>query len=314
MSAALGLLLLSSAVAAAAPRDESCFARALPADIRAFRLDDAKLLIGWVFDAAAANRMPAPGTVIDHYSSLDQVPGFAPPTDLGGLKGRYRLMRAPFDAGRGYYGVELGALDAGDHATSLFLVNRLFRLPIVTQSPLGVLTDVATNGAMAGGWKTDAITDAEAAAAAAFADAEGQEGVPLLTLGQSQAGGEAQLQAAYLAAKFPHRQIATGFVSFNAIPIDASLRRLGVASDAVSGINFVKDLDPSFGPHGLLPNDLGLQVYIHPDGTGSGRPGQESTFAALAHPGQHLLAEFEAVSLTKALAATLDAGPDRCGI
>jgi hypothetical protein len=98
----------------------------------------------------------------------------------------------------------------------------------------------------------------------------------------------------------------------NAAPVTRSVRRLGLAPDAVPGINFAKDLDPGVGPHGLLPNGIGLQIFIHPDGTGSGEPGDQSIFAALRHPAQHLLAEFDHVSLTKALAATLGEAPDRC--
>ena len=291
--------------------DRACFARELPADIRTARLDDVKLLIGWVFDAAAAHRKLVPGAVIDRDSGLGHVPGFAGATDLGALAGRYRIVEAPFDKGHGYFGVALGALDADGKVTGLFLINRLFRLPLLAQQPAGVLTDIMTNGAMLTGLKTAAITEANEAASIALSDAQLLR-VPLLMAGQSQAGGVAQLQAAYLVKAYPERAVATGFVTLNAAYVVASIRRLGLAPEQVEGINFVKDLDPGFGPHGLLPNRIGLQVFIHPDGTGSGKAGDESVLAALGHPGQHLLAEFDQVSLTQALAATLAAAPDLC--
>ncbi|HVJ51558.1 MAG TPA: hypothetical protein VM689_03805 [Aliidongia sp.] len=313
ISVALGLLALAAATTARAETaaDRSCFARALPAEFRTERLDDIKLLVGWVFDIAAAGRKVMASEIVDRAAGLTDVPGFAGATNLSGLQGRYRVMRAPFDAGRGYLGVELGALDTDGQITSLILVNRLFRLPIVLQQPLGLLTDIATNGAMFGGWRTDALADAEAAAAQSLVDAETLR-VPLLTAGQSQAGGEAQLQAAYLAATFPHRSVATGFVTLNAASVVASVRRLGLDPDLVGGTNFVKDLDPLFGPHGVLPNRMGFQTYIRPDGTGSAEPGNETAYAALLHPGQHLLSEFNHLSLADALAAALDASPDRC--
>jgi hypothetical protein len=164
---------------------------------------------------------------------------------------------------------------------------------------------------MLAGLNTQAVTDANKAAALVLSDAERLR-VPLLAAGQSQAGGVAQLQAAYLVKTYPNRSVATGFVTLNAAYVVASIRALGLDPDAVEGINFVKDLDPGFGPHGLLPNRIGEQIYIHPDGTGSGKAGPESIFAALGHPAQHLLVEFNQVSLTKALTATLDAVPDLC--
>jgi hypothetical protein len=308
-------LLLAAALALLAPvaraaGDPACFAQSLPEDLRGDRLDDLKRLIGWVFDVAATGRIPMRGTIVDRRSTLETVPGFAAPTSLAALTGRYRVDRA-FDAGDGYFGLELAALGRGDRVVALLLVNRLFRLPILLQDPGGVASDVATNAAMLGGWRNAALDDAVAAAETALGDAEAA-GVPLLTAGQSQAGGEAQLQAAALAASHPYRRVPTGFVTLNAAHIDASIRRLGLDPAEIQGINFVKDLDPGFGPHGLLPNDVGLQVHIHPDGTGSAEPGGQSVVEALLHPAQHLLGEFDTVSLGAALAATLRAMPDGC--
>ena len=304
-------LLLPLATRADTSPDHSCFARALSADIRAQRLDDLKLLIGWVFDNAAAHRAPQPGDVIDHNSKMARVPGFAGATKLAALAGRYRVMRAPFDLGHGYFGIEIGALAPDGKVSSLFLVNRLFRLPVIAHQPAGVATDILTNGAMFTGITTRALTDAEDAAGMALGDAERLH-VPLLTGGQSQAGGEAQLQAAWMQARRPERSVATGFISLNAAPPVAAIRRLGLMPEKVEGINFMKDLDPAFGPHGLLSNHIGLAVYIHPDGTAGAAPGRQSTFAALRHPSQHLLASFNDVSLAQALASVLSASLGRC--
>jgi hypothetical protein len=295
----------------AAAQDKSCFARALPADIRAYRLDDAKLLTGWVFDTAAAHHLPKAGETVDRRSTLTNVPGFAGATDLTDLRGRYRVLRPPFDLGHGYYGIEFGALDHNNRISSILLVNRLFRLPVVLQQPAGVATDIATNGAMLFGWRSQAVRDANNAAAAASGDAA-KFSVPLLTVGQSQAGGVAQLQIAYLAAVNPKSPVLTGFVTMNAAYVVSSVRRLGLDPETVNGINFVKDLDPGFGPHGLLPNRMGLQVYIHPDGTGSAQPGKVSAFAALGHAGQHMLSTFNQISLTHALANALQETKEHC--
>src|SRR5277367_4695924 len=88
--------------------DQSCFARMLPEDIRVNRLDDIKRLLGWVFDVDAAHKGLVPGEIIDSHSGFMSVPGFGGSTDLSGVAGRYRVMRAPFNSGNGYYGVELG--------------------------------------------------------------------------------------------------------------------------------------------------------------------------------------------------------------
>jgi len=300
----IALALLEVPAGAKSIPDKSCFARTLSPDIRDQGLDDAKLLTGWVFDAAAAHHVAKPADIVTHHSSLKEVPGYAGATDLGGLLGRYRVMRAPFDLGHGYYGIEFGALTSDSGISNILLVNRLFRLPIVLHQPVGVATDVATNGAMLFGWQSESVNNASSAAVTASDDAA-KLGVPLLTVGQSQAGGVAQLQVAYLTAKTPHRPLIAGFVTMNAAHVDLSVRRLGLSPDAVNGINFVKDLDPGFGPHGLLPNRIGMQVYIHPDGTGSDRPGHQTAFAAWEHAGEHLLSTFNGVSLGQALANSL---------
>ena len=308
--ARLAIVILSLALPglATADPDPSCFARALPADIRGQRLDDVKLLLGWVFDAAAAHRLPNKGDIIDRHSGFAEVPGFAGSTDVRTMAGRYRVMRAPFDARRGYLGMELGALETDGHVATLILANRLFRLPVLLQQPLGVMTDLGTNAAMLGGWRTDAIVDAEGAAAAALADAESLH-IPLFTAGQSQAGGEAQLQAAYLITRHP--RVITGFITLNAARVTASVDRLGLTSEQVGGINFVKDLDPGFGPHGLLPNHIGLQVYVHRDGSGGTAPGEQSFLSTWRNAKEHTLSAFDAVSLRIALEQSL-ASPAQC--
>jgi hypothetical protein len=310
----LALLGLTAAFAcdpARAAPDRSCFARSLPAEVRDSRVDDVKFLLGWAFDVAAAHKPLAAGEEIDKASGLSDVPGFGGATDLSALRGRYRVIRAPLDAGNGYYGIELAALDETGAAEGLYLLNRLFRMPVLLQEPIGFATDIVTNGAMLFGGGTDAIEDLKRAADTAFADAAAMR-LPLLTVGQSQAGGEAQLQAAYLAETHPGSDSRVGFVTFNAARVTLSVRHLGLAPDAVEGINFVKDLDPGFGPHGILPNEIGLQVYIHPDGTGGASAGDQSFFAAAAHPGEHLLNRFDPVSLAAALRDSLASLPSRC--
>src|SRR5882724_1720284 len=89
----IALALLGTSAGAKSAPDKSCFARTLPTDIRDHGLDDAKLLTGWVFDAAAAHYVSQPADIVSRHSSLKEVPGFAGATDLGGLRGRYRIMR-----------------------------------------------------------------------------------------------------------------------------------------------------------------------------------------------------------------------------
>jgi hypothetical protein len=221
------------------------------------------------------------------------------------------VVRAPFNDGNGYYGVLLGSLDSAGQVAALILVDRLFRLPIINNDPLGVLTDVMTNAAMWTSWWSRSVIDANHAAAESAAAAS-DLGVPLIMVGQFQAGGVAQLQAAYVAATLPQRSILTGFITFNAASVAPSVRRLGQRPAELGGINFLKDLDPLFGPHRLLPNHAGLAVYIHPDDSGSGTPGHQSFLAAWLHPAQHTLSAFDNVSLSKALASTLTSKTDQC--
>jgi hypothetical protein len=220
-----------------------------------------------------------------------------------GLKGRYRVLRPAFDRGGGYYGIEFAALDEAGATGAVLLANRLFRMPIAFEDPLGLATDVVTNGAMLTGIATAAVDDANAAADTAYADAR-QAGVPLITGGQSQAGGTAQLQVAYLQHRYGHDAPA-GFVTMNAAHVLLSVKRLGLAGAEVHGVNFSKDLDPGVGPKALLANRVGFQVYIHPDGTGSRTPGDSTLADAVLHPREHLLDSFTDVSLTAALAAAL---------
>jgi hypothetical protein len=273
----------------------------LSAPVRAYLADDIKLLIGWTFDAAASHARFAAAQIVDGQSTFVSVPGFAPPTPLRALRGRYRIERV-FDEGRVYYGIEFAALDESGTVVAVLLLNRLFRMPIALHEPLGVLTDVVTNGAMVTGFETPALGDARSAAETASADA-GALGVPLVTGGQSQAGGMAQLQAAYLQRQYPGG--AAGFITLNAAHALASVRRLGFAGEDVAGINFSKDLDPGFGPKAFFANRVGFQVYIHRDGRGGTRPGETTIWDAVLQPRQHFLESFNDVSLTAALEAAL---------
>jgi hypothetical protein len=223
---------------------------------------------------------------------------------MSALKGRYRIERA-FDNRRGYYGIEFTALDQGAAPVAVLLLNRLFRMPIAHRDPLGLLTDVLTVGAMLTGFETPAIADANAAAETAFNNAKAL-GVPLIAAGQSQAGGTAQLQVAYLQRERPDFQV--GFITFNAAHVLLSVRRLGFAGAQVVGINFSKDLDPGVGPKAPLANRVGFQVYIHRDGSGGKRPGDTTLLDALLHPREHFLDSFNDVSVTAALAAALSGG------
>lgn len=307
----IGTCLAALASPAWAGPDATCFARALPAGFRGGHLDDVKFLIGFVFDVAASGRGVPVGVVVDRGSGFGAVPGFAGATDLGRVAGRYRVMRAPFDEGRGYFGVLLGSLDGSGRVEALILANRLFRLPVVLRDPGGVATDVVTNVAMWTGWWTRAVEDANRAAADAAVMAA-RMGVPLVFAGQSQAGGVAQLQAAYVAASYPRRPIVTGFITFNGGAVGVSTRRLGLVPEEVEGINFLKDRDPGFGPDGVLASRAGLRVFIHADGSGSGVPGRQSFLAPWLHPGEHLLASFDDVALAPALAAVLAGGAGQC--
>jgi hypothetical protein len=297
---AIGLLGPIDARAAGNP-PRLAFWERVPEPLRAYLADDIKLLIGWTFDAAASGARLEPGQVVDRQSTFAAVPGFAPPTSLAALRGRYRIARV-FDTGRGYYGIEFAALDAGGEARALLLLNRLFRAPVALREPVGLVTDLVTDGAMLTGCETAVVAESEGAAEVAFSDAEAS-GVPLLTGGQSQAGGMAQLQTAYLQHRHPGS--AAGFITFNAWHVLASIHRQDLTGDEVPGINFTKDLDPGVGPKAPFANRVGFQVYIHRDGSSGRRPGDTSFFDSVLHPRQHFLDSFNDVSVTTALATAL---------
>ncbi|HXP76783.1 MAG TPA: hypothetical protein VN823_21790 [Stellaceae bacterium] len=279
------------------------FWRGLPPSVQAYLADDIKLLIGWTFDAAAAKRSFQGGELIDNGSGVSRVPGFAAPTPMTGLKGRYRVLRPPFERGGGYYGIELAALDDAGATVAVLLTNRLFRMPIALQDPLGLATDIVTNGAMLAGIKTGAVADAATASETAYADAR-QSDVPLLIGGQSQAGGTAQLQTAYLQSRYGG-DAPVGFITMNAAHVLLSVKQLGLGGEQVHGINFSKDLDPGVGPKAPFANRVGFQVYIHPDGSGSRTPGNSTLADAMLHPREHLLDSFTKLSLTAALQSAL---------
>jgi len=117
--------------------------------------------------------------------------------------------------------------------------------------------------------------------------------VPLIATGQSQAGGTAQLQVASIVTRPGWR----GFVTFNATCSPGSIQRLGVEPSRLPGVNFAKDLDPFVGPNTWLANGIGLQIYIHADGSGSFVPGASFVNAAL-HPTEHFLDSFKDISLS----------------
>ena len=309
----LALLLLGGAAGADTPTaPKLCFLKALPQERQAAVADDAKLLIGWTFDAYAAAYRWNGSITIDRDSTYAEVPGFAEPTSLRKLQGHYRLIRAPFDRGRGYYGMLFAALDEQDRPVALILANRLFRAPVALQHPLGLATDLLTNTALALDFETAGVEDAVAAAEASY-DAAAKLGVPLILAGQSQAGGTAQLQAAALQKTHAGQPVPSGFLSLNAAEALASVRGLGLDPAAIEGVNFSKDYDPGVGPHGPLANAVGRQLYIHPDGTAGTEPGDYTFLDALMHPKEHMLASFEDVSLTEALRPLLATLPG-CGV
>jgi hypothetical protein len=268
---------------------------------RSYIADDTKLLIGWAFDAAVSGTALRSGDIVDAGSTFESVLGFAGPTSLSALRRRYRVIRAPFDRGQGYYGVALGALDDTGAVRAIILLNRLFRLPVICREPIGLATDVMTNGAMLLGFKTSAIMDAEIAAQETLAEAV-VRGVPLITAGQSQAGGIAQVQIAYLQQRRRAAAVPFGFLTMNATYALPLIRRMGLSGGDVAGINFSKDLDPGVGPKAPFANRVGLQIYIHRDGTSGRVPGDVSYWLALLQPHEHFLESFDGVSLAAALA------------
>jgi hypothetical protein len=272
---------------------------ALPIASRAVLVDDAKLLIGWTSEAAAMKRRFALGETINQSSAFMRVPGFGRPTDLAALKAAYRIAMPPL-TGPGYYGLVLTMMDAEEREVAVLLINRLFRLPLIFHEPIGVITDVITIGALLLGVRTGAIITAMKAVSSAHERAQGS-GIPLITCGQSLAGGLAQFQIAAFRSSCAGNEGLAGFLTFNAAHAAISIERLGLKPGAIPGINFSKDRDPSVGPHSLLPNRTGLQIYIHAGGTGSFTP-RGTRLSALFHPWEHLLRSFDGVCLGKIIA------------
>jgi hypothetical protein len=302
---ALATLWSGAATARSGDGPTLCFIRQLNEPLRSDLADDVKLLIGWTFDVAVSARPPLPGALVDAGATVRDVPGFAGATDLRALRHRYRVLSPPLDAGNGYYGIALGALGPDGAVAAVILTNRLFRLPVIHREPIGLLSDVVTNGAMLFGVDVPALRDARIAARAAYAAARNR-GVPLIIAGQSQAGGEAQYQVAFLQAAFGDEAARTaGFLTFNAAYALPAVEGLGIDGRRVAGINFSKDLDPGVGPHSLLSNRVGRQIYVHPDGSAGAVPGRSSLIAALVHPRQHFLDSFNSVSLARAVGVAL---------
>jgi len=271
----------------------------LPAGSRDGFADDAKLLVGWTTDAAAvADKSPLhQNDIVDRGSAYKTVPGFASPTDVSGLAGRYRLLAPPFRA-HFYYGLMLGLLDPADKVAAVVIVSRLLRLPMLLQEPAGVGSDLWTDVGLMTGFRPASLQAALTLADQAWAEAR-RLGVPLIATGQSQAGGTAQLQAAHLVAA--DSNACAGFVTFNAACSRASIRHVGLDPARVPGINFAKDLDPIVGPHSGVANEIGLQIYIHADGTAGLKP-RGTYVQAVLHPREHFLDSFNGLSLGKILA------------
>jgi hypothetical protein len=300
----VGLGGLASAGLARMARAASAFDRARLAfldHLPAYVPDDSKRLLGWVADAAAIDIPLQKGEIVDRRSGFSTVPGFAAPTPLGDLAGRYRLLRPPYKA-HDYYGMIFGLLDEDDTVRAVIVANRLFRLPVILQEPLGLGADLWANAGLLLGFQTAALGAALTHADLAWEEATRLK-APLIALGQSQAGGTAQLQIAHLRASGATAG-RFGFITFNANCSPAAIRRLKQEPAQVPGVNFAKDLDPGLGPHSLLANNVGLQVYIHADGSGGLTP-QSSYWRAFFHPRQHFLDSFNDVSLATALRTAL---------
>jgi hypothetical protein len=280
------------------------FFTALPISSRAVLADDAKRLIGWAAEAAATKRRLAVGETINRSSAFVSVPGFGGPTNLSSLKAAYRIAMPPL-TGPGYYGLALAMMDTSDRELALLLINRLFRLPLIFHEPAGVMTDALTTGALLLGVRTGAIAAATKAALAAYERAQASR-VPLIICGQSMAGGLAQFQIAALRSSHTGSDQLAGFLTFNAAHASISIERFGLKPGAIPGINFSKDRDPGVGPHSLLPNRAGLQLYIHAGGTAGFTP-RGTWLSALLHPWEHFLRSFDSVYLGKII-AELDLG------
>ena len=178
------------------------------------------------------------------------------------------------------------------------MVNRLFRLPMLLQEPGGVGSDLWTNAGLLTGFRPASLQAALALADKAQMEARRLD-VPLIATGQSQAGGTAQLQVAHVLAA--DSQALAGFVTFNATCRAVSICHVGLDPARLPGVNFSKDLDPLVGPHSGVANEIGLQIYIHADGTAGLKPRGSYAKAAL-HPREHFLDSFNGLSLGKLLA------------
>ncbi len=275
------------------------FLSALPLASRHDVADDAKLLVGWATDAAAMPEQPKVGMIIGRGSSFRDVPSFAAPTNMKELKATYRVIGHPLE-GEGYWGLPVEMLDSSGNSVAVILLNRLFRLPVILHEPAGVATDVTTVAALLAGVNVPALDSAENAVKSAFGLASSR-GVPLIVCGQSLSGGLAQFQVATFRRSADLADLPIGFITFNAADAEWSLRKRGIDPSRVSGISFVKDQDPGVGPHALLTNRVGLQIYVHADGTGGARPGGMPILSALIRPSQHLLASFQDINLDSIL-------------
>ena len=229
---------------------------------------------------------------------------------MSALKTAYRIAMPPL-TGPGYYGLVLTMMDNGGREVAVLLINRLFRLPLILREPVGVMTDVYTTWALLFGVRTGAIEAAMKAVSAAHERAQSSR-VPLITCGQSMAGGLAQFQIAALRASCAGNEGPAGFLTFNAAHAAISIERLGLKPGAIPGINYCKDRDPGVGPHSLLPNRAGLQIYVHADGTGGLTP-RGGLFSALFHPWEHFLRGFDRVCLNKIAAELSLIGRGRVG-
>ena len=300
LAAAPWLVLQPAGAALPADAPRLDFLDRLPEPSRASFVDDAKLLVGWTTDAAAVTKESPlhEGDIVDRGSAFKTVPGFAAPTDIGGLAGRYRLLAPPF-TGHYYYGLMFGLLGQADRVEAVIVVNRLFRLPMLLQEPGGVGSDLWTNAGLLTGFRPASLKAALALSDKAQAEAKRLD-VPLIATGQSQAGGTAQLQVGHVLAADP--SALAGFVTFNATCRAVSIRHVGLDPARLPGVNFAKDLDPLVGPHSRLANEIGLQIYIHADGTAGLKPSGSYLKAAL-RPREHFLDSFNGLPLGKMLAA-----------
>jgi hypothetical protein len=191
-----------------------------------------------------------------------------------------------------------GLLDQADEVGAVLIASRLCRLPMILHEPGGLGSDAWTDAGLMTGFRPASLKAALTLADTAWAEAM-RLGVPLIATGQSQAGGTAQLQVAHLVTA--DSNACAGFITFNAACSPISIRHIGLSPANVPGINFAKDLDPIVGPHTLVANEIGLQVYIHADGTAGLKP-RGSYFQAAVHPHEHFLDSFNGLPLGQLLA------------